>query len=580
MLSSGRWRAAAVWGAALVWSCSATDRTFIPDDEFYGTGGAAGAGAVSGSGGQAGGAGTGGASGSSGTGGADSGADATSDAATCDGVVCDSPPPNACEDATTLRVFSTAGTCEGGVCSYGHQSVKCQGGCAKNGTCIDDPCVGVTCNKPPANKCANAGALTVYDASGVCNAGTCSYPSKTQTCSFGCASDACTGDPCAGVSCTSPPASYCVDAFVKKSFGNGTCNTGTCTYSPTDTTCQYGCAAGACKGDPCAGVSCTSPPAKYCVNATTLRSFANPGTCAGGSCTYAPSDSTCQFGCVNGACSTTDPCQGVTCTSPPGPSCFNATTLRTSTSPGTCAGGNCSYPYNDQACQYGCANNACKACSAASHCSAGQWCSAGACTACSAAACGDGECDCGETTATCASDCGPPCPTGLVIGSWTNDDQGWTKDGLWKRNSSGQMVAGSTTSYNSPYTQNLTYGTNVNLLSCTTATLKFSVKLSDDSTWSPDVDKSERLWVQCSGDGGGSWNNLTPTAWPANQSPCATSYCDGGEGLNRSFPWTSQTLTLPAACRTATARFRFQAKGTSVWRLQNPGWWVDDVTVN
>jgi hypothetical protein len=88
------------------------------------------------------------------------------------------------------------------------------------------------------------------------------------------------------------------------------------------------------------------------------------------------------------------------------------------------------------------------------------------------------------------------------------------------------------------------------------------------------------LYVQCSGDGGGVWTNLTPDPWPANQSACSTSYCSGGKNASRAFPWTSQSITLPAACLTANVRFRFQAKGQNVWRLLDPGWYVDTVTIH
>jgi hypothetical protein len=43
---------------------------------------------------------------------------------------------------------------------------------------------------------------------------------------------------------------------------------------------------------------------------------------------------------------------------------------------------------------------------------------------------------------------------------------------------------------------------------------------------------------------------------------------------------TSQSITLPAACLTANVRFRFQAKGQNVWRLLDPGWYVDTVTIH
>jgi hypothetical protein len=105
--------------------------------------------------------------------------------------------------------------------------------------------------------------------------------------------------------------------------------------------------------------------------------------------------------------------------------------------------------------------------------------------------------------------------------------------------------------------------------------------LVDDSTWSPDVDRSERLFVECwNNSPPGAWVSLVPSPWPTNQSPCSTSYCDGGEGLDRSFAWTSQAITLPSSCRNSQARFRFRATGSCVWRLMNPGWYVDTVSLN
>jgi hypothetical protein len=174
------------------------------------------------------------------------------------------------------------------------------------------------------------------------------------------------------------------------------------------------------------------------------------------------------------------------------------------------------------------------------------------------------------------------CPTPITLGTFDSGAESWTFDGLWRYDGgSASMVAGSTTKYSSSYTQNLTSPTNLDLSSCASATLSFSVRLADDPDYaSKGPDKSERLYVQCSGDGGGTWTNLTPSPWPTNQSACATSYCCGGPGSTRSFPLTAQSIVLPAACRTATTRLRFQAKGSSVWNLQNPGWYVDNVRVN
>jgi hypothetical protein len=70
--------------------------------------------------------------------------------------------------------------------------------------------------------------------------------------------------------------------------------------------------------DPCAGVTCEQPPAPTCADGTTRRSFASPGTCADGACTYQPSDESCRFGCQDGACrpntcANDDECAGSYC---------------------------------------------------------------------------------------------------------------------------------------------------------------------------------------------------------------------------------------------------------------------------
>ncbi|HET7540235.1 MAG TPA: putative collagen-binding domain-containing protein [Polyangiaceae bacterium] len=61
-------------------------------------------------------------------------------------------------------------------------------------------------------------------------------------------------------------------------------------------------AQGAPASDPCAGVSCASPPAAVCQSTSVRRSYSLPGTCNNGSCSYAPVDQTCPGQCQNGVC--------------------------------------------------------------------------------------------------------------------------------------------------------------------------------------------------------------------------------------------------------------------------------------
>ncbi|MFA4819454.1 MAG: Ig-like domain-containing protein [Candidatus Aenigmatarchaeota archaeon] len=63
-------------------------------------------------------------------------------------------------------------------------------------------------------------------------------------------------------------------------------------------TCQFGCLDGKCNPDPCAGVTCNSPPASYC-SGTSVVYYNSPGTCSGGSCGYL----TGSYGCPTSGCS-------------------------------------------------------------------------------------------------------------------------------------------------------------------------------------------------------------------------------------------------------------------------------------
>ena len=504
----------------------------------------------------------------------------------CEGIVCDKPPANACADSAMLTVFDANGACDQGQCQYASHPTACPNGCVQD-ACAGDPCVGVTCMAPPANYCTDAAHLSVYEPAGSCTGGTCGYAKHDEYCSFGCLNDVCDGDPCVGVACNTAPANYCTDAtHFEVNEVPGSCANGTCAYGHHNEFCQFGCSQGVCNGDPCQGVSCTTAPSDYCVDAATVRQYAASGTCNAGSCGYPSNDVTCPLGCSNGACAEcvtqTDCVAGKWCN---GTLCQSCGTNQHCGSSCT----DCTQLSPTQKCDA--AGTICIQCTSDGECGAGAWCSSSACVPCNTAqrcgascsACSGLTPDCNGTACYCASgSCGPPCPSALSIGEWTTGADGWSWDGLWRRDGSNlYMVAGSTISYSSSYTQNLTYDTALDLSSCGAAQLSFSVRLADDASYeNSTVDKSERLYVQCSGDGGANWTNLVPSPWPSNQSPCSDSYCCGANGSSRSFGWTSQSIALPDTCRKATARIRFQAKGQNVWRLMNPGWYVDAVKVN
>ena len=82
------------------------------------------------------------------------------------------------------------------------------------------------------------------------------------------------GHGCEGVLCESPP-SECHQRI-------GVCTgEGFCTYAP---------------------IGCASAPAPSCVDASTLRTYADPGACRAGACSYPSTDIVCPFGCEAGRC--------------------------------------------------------------------------------------------------------------------------------------------------------------------------------------------------------------------------------------------------------------------------------------
>ncbi|MBW2278536.1 MAG: hypothetical protein JRF63_13665, partial [Deltaproteobacteria bacterium] len=191
-----------------------------------------------------------------------------------------------CNGAKVYGSWSTTDFCTlGQLCQSDLTSawcVDCEFGCSGS-SCDPDPCDGVTCTSPPANYCADADNLTVYDVPGTCSGGTCSYTTHNEFCSFGCTGGACEGDPCQGVTCLSPPADYCVDGNTARQYNvPGTCTDGICDYTYSDAACTYGCSGGVCNPPECSsGVCCSGGwfrPASYVCDSWTEYG------CAGSDC--------------------------------------------------------------------------------------------------------------------------------------------------------------------------------------------------------------------------------------------------------------------------------------------------------
>jgi formylglycine-generating enzyme len=292
----------------------------------------------------------------------------------CTGVICDTPPMSDCESPTKFVAYDKTGSCDEGKCTYVARDVSCT---CENHECTTDPCLGIKCATPPEPNCKDEQTLTEYEPNGACDTGSCSYGSADQKCDFGCTDGKCNADPCLGVTCSTPPASACVDSATFKAYDKiGTCSEGACSYAAQEIACL--CKSNACTTDPCIGVTCNSPPATVCKNATTLVKYAASGTCSGGSCSYQATEMGCDFGCANAACKP-DPCAGVTCNTQKAPICKDTTTVTSYAATGTCSAGSCSY----QATDTGCGTN--KLCGGAGVCAVCKTDAAcgGTCAACS-----------------------------------------------------------------------------------------------------------------------------------------------------------------------------------------------------
>lgn len=253
---------------------------------------------------------------------------------------------------------------------------QCTGGqiCA-GGACVSNPCAGVTCTTPPAPSCLDSKTLRTWGPSGTCSKGQCSYTHKDSSCPWQCSGDVCVASPCTGVTCNTPPAPKCLDPKSLRTWSaNGSCTSGLCSYTYTNSICPWQCSGGACVSSPCAGVTCTTPPGSICLDAKSLRTWNAPGSCSNGVCSYTSTDSVCPGQCSNDAC-VSNPCAGVTCTTPPGTTCVDAKSLRTWKAPGVCSNGVCSYTFQDSVCPGKCQNNSCT--TGCNQCTGGICCDSG-----------------------------------------------------------------------------------------------------------------------------------------------------------------------------------------------------------
>jgi hypothetical protein len=169
-------------------------------------------------------------------------------------VVCD--PEHVCWRQVCEGMEWICGVADGRY-QWQNQAAPCDDGnpCTTGDVCADGYCVGtaVACITPPSPVCKDVATLQIWSG-GVCNAkGECEYSASTVLCPLNdCQADRCASDPCLGITCQSPPA-------CRKTPGtctNGNCvydlaPVGTpCTLTDACITAPTCDAAGTCVGTP------------------------------------------------------------------------------------------------------------------------------------------------------------------------------------------------------------------------------------------------------------------------------------------------------------------------------------------
>lgn len=331
-----------------------------------------------------------------------------------------------------------------------------------------------------------------------------------------------------------------------------------------------------------------------------------------------------------------DPCEGVLCTAPPADACVDGATLRTYAEPGACSQGQCSYAAQDTACGAAkrCEGAACLACNEDLHC--GALCAAcggvtprclvqgdsGSCVGCvSQADCVDGY-SCDATSHSCAPSGG--CATALAdAGAALAQSVGWKHQkmdgvsGSWKFDSWQYGVVssgpGSCQAGGSCWATNLTGNyvncqradlrtPSLNVEACAATNLKLAFWHWYDF-WSGSY--GGKTWfdgglVELSGDGGVTWVavDATPSGTIAVNPNMGASYAclassqfyvHGKPGyVGQSGAWEKVEATIPQALRTAKLMVRFAyASGVSKQTTSDtptatyvrPGWYLDGVAI-
>lgn len=248
------------------------------------------------------------------------------------------------------------------------------------------------------------------------------------------------GTTCSDADCLTPPPNFCDGDIAWSFLPFGACEGDSCSYSPSSTTCEFGCENGRCQDPPdlCEDVDCSAPP-PTCDRDTVVTTNADgrcdpdTGTCVftdvdiddctetgeicidtdrGPEC-FLP-DTHCQDGLRNGGETDTD-CGGPRCGGcRTGQTCFEANDCRS----GVCEGGTCQAASCTDSVRNGnetdrdCGGS-CRPCRDSRACERPDDCTSGVCLldVCAPASCSDGVVNGGESDVDCGGSC-EPCDVG------------------------------------------------------------------------------------------------------------------------------------------------------------------------
>ncbi len=221
----------------------------------------------------------------------------TGGSATCDGTSCGATCPTG-QKPCAGTCIPNANSCTG-VCPSGSHD------CA--GVCASDSAV-TSCGKTSCAPCA-----VPANSDATCTNGTCGFACKAdyKPCGNQCISKTacCQNSDCTGGKSCTGGACLCSGACCQDSDcqANATCATSshTCGCSTNYKACGSLCIS---KTACCSSTECASPPSPTCASSSVLRSSSG-GSCSNGSCKYTQSNKTCNFGCQNGACRAAYPTQ-------------------------------------------------------------------------------------------------------------------------------------------------------------------------------------------------------------------------------------------------------------------------------